>query len=235
MTAVEFTQMPNCNLAESIHNKWLQTFGNKGGNLYVATVDDYIRAVLQVVAYHQFLNGGVGGDGPSKDKLKLRCAQCRAQRTGDPATLQKVHSTLKASTNYVLVVPTSRVSRFLTRRNASLTPPLVLTMRSTDMTSVYLGVWNYYKFTAPKVEKFFFCPDDIERCVKGSRRKWVDKFSADQKRPPIPLVWPVKIGTNLMRPEIVKLKNAGFQPPQKERITPTRLFNTSAPPWTSPE
>jgi hypothetical protein len=35
----------------------------------------------------------------------------------------------------------------------------------------YLGVWNYYKFTAPKVEKFFFCPDDIERCVKGSRRK----------------------------------------------------------------
>ena len=81
----------------------------------------------------------------------------------------------------------------------------------------------------------FFCPDDIERCVKGSRRKWVDKFSADQERPPIPPVWPVKIGTNLTRPEIVKLKNAGFQLPQKERITPTRLFNTSAPPWTSPE
>jgi len=43
-----------------------------------------------------------------------------------------------------------------------------------------LGVWNYYKFTTPKVEKFFFCPDDIERCIKGSSRKWMDKFSADQ-------------------------------------------------------
>lgn len=94
----------------------------------------------------------------------------------------------------------------------------------------YLGVWNYYKFTKPKDEKFFFCPDDIERCVKGSRRKWVDKFSADQERPPIPPVWPVKIGTNLTRPEILKLENAGFQLPQKERIAPTRLFNSSAPP-----
>src|SRR5450631_3806638 len=86
MTAEEFAQMPNCNLAESIHNKWLQASGNKGGDLYVATMDDYIRAFLQVVAYHQFLKGGVGGDGPSKEKLKLRCAQ----RTGDPAVLQKV-------------------------------------------------------------------------------------------------------------------------------------------------
>jgi hypothetical protein len=90
MTAEEFAQMPNCNLAESIHNKWLQASGNKGGDLYVATVDDYIRAFLQVVAYHQFLKGGVGGDGPSKKELKLRCAQRRAQRTGDPAVLQKV-------------------------------------------------------------------------------------------------------------------------------------------------
>jgi hypothetical protein len=38
--------MPNCNLAESIHNKWLQASDNKGGDLYVATVDDYIRAFL---------------------------------------------------------------------------------------------------------------------------------------------------------------------------------------------
>jgi hypothetical protein len=66
MTAEEFAQMPNCNFAEFIHNKWLQAFGNKGGDLYVATVDDYIRAFLQVVVYHQFLKGGAGGDGPSK-------------------------------------------------------------------------------------------------------------------------------------------------------------------------
>jgi hypothetical protein len=39
MTAEEFAQMPNCSLAEFIHNKWLQASGNKGDDLYVATVD----------------------------------------------------------------------------------------------------------------------------------------------------------------------------------------------------
>ena len=42
------------------------------------------------MAYHQFLKGGVGGDGPSKDELKLRCAQRHAQGTSDPVVLQKV-------------------------------------------------------------------------------------------------------------------------------------------------
>jgi hypothetical protein len=74
MTAEEFAQMSNCNVAESIHNKWLQMSNNKGDNLYVATVDEYNRAFLQIVTYHQFLKGGVGGDDPSKEELKLRCA-----------------------------------------------------------------------------------------------------------------------------------------------------------------
>ena len=50
--------------------------GNKGGSLYVVVVDDYIRAFLQVVAHYQYLKGGVGGMGPSREELKLRCAQC---------------------------------------------------------------------------------------------------------------------------------------------------------------
>ena len=78
--------------------------------------------------------------------------------------------------------------------------------------------------------QFFFCTDDIERCVKGSRCKWVVPFSNNEDRPPIPLTWPVKVGTKLTRQEIDMLENAGFQLPQKERITPTHLFNTSAPP-----
>ena len=67
----------------------LINFGNKGGDLYVATVDDYIRAFLQVVAYYQFLKGGIGGDGPNKEELKFKGAQRRVQRTGDPTVLQK--------------------------------------------------------------------------------------------------------------------------------------------------
>ena len=38
--------------------------------------------------YYQNLKDGVGEVGPSKEKLKLRCAQCRAQRTSDPSVLQ---------------------------------------------------------------------------------------------------------------------------------------------------
>ena len=73
--------MQSCNLAETVHNKWLQASGNNGFDLYVATVDDYIRAFLQVVNYYQYLKGDVGGIGPSKKELKPRMAECRAQKT----------------------------------------------------------------------------------------------------------------------------------------------------------
>ena len=79
--------MPSCNLAETVHNKWLQASGNKRGDLYVAAVDDYIRAFLQVVVYYQYLKGGVGGMGPSRKELKLRSAQRRVQRTSDPRVI----------------------------------------------------------------------------------------------------------------------------------------------------
>jgi hypothetical protein len=57
----------------------------------------------------------------------------------------------------------------------------IITDGKNTMAPAYLRVWNYYKFTTPKVEKFFFCPNDIECSVKGSQRKWVDKFSHDKK------------------------------------------------------
>ena len=82
--------MPSCNLAKTVHNKWLQASANKGNDLYMVAVDDYIRAFLEVVAYYQYLKGGVGGVGPSKEELKLRCAQHRAQRTNDPSILQSI-------------------------------------------------------------------------------------------------------------------------------------------------
>ena len=73
-------------------------------------------------------------------------------------------------------------------------------------------------------------PDDIECYVKGPRLKWVMLFGDGQQKPPIPPIWPVKLGTNLTRPEIYMLENVGFQLPSKERITPTHLFTNSAPP-----
>ena len=85
----ELVEMPSSNLAETIHNKWLQASSNKGGNLYIVAVDDYIRAFLQVVAYYQYLKRGVGRLGPNKKELRLNCAQCRAEPIGNPGVLQK--------------------------------------------------------------------------------------------------------------------------------------------------
>jgi hypothetical protein len=47
--------MPSCNLAESMHHKWNQKSGNRGSDLYITTVDDFIRALMQVVRYYQYL------------------------------------------------------------------------------------------------------------------------------------------------------------------------------------
>jgi hypothetical protein len=45
--------------------------------------------------------------------------------------------------------------------------------------STYIGMWHHYKLQSMKRTDFVFCPDDIERCVKGPRRKWVMSFFAD--------------------------------------------------------
>jgi hypothetical protein len=55
--------------------------------------------------------------------------------------------------------------------------------------------------------QFFFCNNDIERCMKGLRRRWV------KSKPAMPDIWPVKFGTNLTKKEILALKNASFHLP----------------------
>jgi hypothetical protein len=75
--------MPSYNLAESMHHKWNQQFGNRGSDLYIAIFDDFIRALMQVVRYYQYLKGDRAGTGPGKEELQLRTAQCIAERTGD--------------------------------------------------------------------------------------------------------------------------------------------------------
>ena len=89
------------------------------------------------------------------------------------------------------------------------TAQIVLHGKSTPVPT-YSGLWRNVKFNREKHMQFFFCSDDIERCVKGSRRKWVIPYSDTLERPPIPTIWPVKIGTNLTHSEIVALENAGF-------------------------
>ena len=109
------------------------------------------------------------------------------------------------------------------------TARIVLHGKSTPA-STYSGAWRNVRLNREEQMQFFFCSDDIERCVKGSRRKWNIPYSDTQERPPVPTVWPVKIGTNLTHSEIVALENAGFQLPQRERVPLNRSFNNFALP-----
>ena len=104
------------------------------------------------------------------------------------------------------------------------TARIVLYGKSTSAPT-YSGVWRNVRLNCEEQMQFFFCSDDNERCVKGSRRKWIIPYSDTQERPPVPTVWPVKIGTNLTRSEIVALENVGFQLPQRERVPLNRSFN----------
>jgi hypothetical protein len=104
-TVEELAEMPSCNLAESIHNKWLQSSGNSGGDLYVATVDDFVRGFLQVVNYYQFLKGDVGGTGPTKKELKLRLAERRAKQTGNPLVLEDPMMDMPGAEGFCTRVP----------------------------------------------------------------------------------------------------------------------------------
>jgi hypothetical protein len=79
--------MPSCNLAETVHNTWHQQSGSRRNDLYVATVDDFIRALMQVSRYYQFLKDDLVGTGPGKEELILCVTQRSAQRFGNPKVL----------------------------------------------------------------------------------------------------------------------------------------------------
>lgn len=332
--------MPSCNLAETVHNKWLQASGNNGSDLYVATVDDFIRAFLQVVNYYQYLKGDVGGTGPSKKELRLRSAERRAKKTGDPKVLEDPMLDMPGADEFCTRVPhlpgeevfgsrkrkpdlplgaeeeshrPDKVNfshpRVSTRPVRACVAPMPVIVEEGDreveaahhpspqMDSViaspfseggvrhvsaveetrvnvkqwhiarlpktsakccwaqravtnkkcterivrgakptpaptYSGVWHSRRRNLDITEDFFFCPDDIERCVKGTRRKWVNWYDLSRKEgfPPIPTVWPVKLGTNLKDCEILALEEAGFQLPQKKPVSPRRLFTSDPPP-----
>ena len=85
-------------------------------------------------------------------------------------------------------------------------------------TPTYTDLMDNYKKNREESMQLFLCNDDIERCVKGTKRKWV------VSRPAVPEVWPVKLGTNLSCKEIMSLENAGFRLPQRKELSPTRLF-----------
>ena len=105
LSEADLAEMPSCNLAESVHNKWLQQSGNRGNDLYVATVDDLVRAFMQMVRYYQFLKGDHARTRPGKDELLLRVAQRCAHRTGNPKALADAISNIRGVQDFVTREP----------------------------------------------------------------------------------------------------------------------------------
>ncbi|MGH2414804.1 MAG: hypothetical protein ACRDEA_14165, partial [Microcystaceae cyanobacterium] len=294
--------------------------------MYVATIDDYVRAFMQVVAYYQYLNGDKAGTGPGKEELLLpvaqRTAQRTAQRSGNPKSLHQAlanmpgaqgfctrephlqgeevflslkrkpdlppgsefdsHRPDKISISRPRVMPRLGGARFhdLTSEgdaqqeatedlhDISFQPEITTTLPPVEHVKAvqetacnectwhiarlpktsakacfaqeaitkkkcvarivhdgkstaaptYTGMMINYKKNKQEQMQFFFCNDDIERCVKGTRRKWV------VSKPAIPEVWPVKIGTNLIEKEILDLENAGFRLAPRLELSPRKLF-----------
>jgi hypothetical protein len=86
----EMTDMPSYNLSETTHNKWLQQSSNRDNDLFAATYDDKIRAVMQMTNYRAYLKGKASGTSASKQELKLRAAR----RNGDPKKIEEALSQL---------------------------------------------------------------------------------------------------------------------------------------------
>ena len=92
-------------------------------------------------------------------------------------------------------------------------------------TPTYIRMIVHYKKEKEERMQFFFCSDDMEWCIKGTRWRWV------QFRPNALSIWPMKIGTNFSRKEILDLENAGFQLPQHAIIFSWRLFGMEELPF----
>jgi hypothetical protein len=295
--------MPSCNLSETAHNKWLQQSGNRGNDLFVATCNDKIGAVMQMTNYRAYLKGKASGTGPSKQELKLRAAR----RSGDPKKIEEALSKLPGVEVATTQIPHLEGEEIFgnTKRKLDLPPgddgdshrpdkvnfsqPRVQTRSRTAHREVagasvagadkdellhvtttlesdcnmsqwhiarishrssckchvqqaatnfkctariakgskgtaaptYRGRNTQYGGTKVIVSDFWFCPDDIEHYVKGSKRSWVLDW------PQVPDIWPVLSGTNLTHEETLLLQDAGFKLQERPSMSPWRMFALS--------
>jgi hypothetical protein len=85
----------------------------------------------------------------------------------------------------------------------------------------YRGRKTQYGGTKVIVTDFWFYPDDIKRCVKGTKCSWVLDW------PQVPNVWPILSGTNLTREETLLLQDAGFKLQERPSMSPRRIFTLS--------
>ena len=50
----ETAEMPSYDLPDTVYEKWMQMSGRRGTCLYVATIDNIMRAIMQSIDYEAF-------------------------------------------------------------------------------------------------------------------------------------------------------------------------------------
>jgi hypothetical protein len=74
----------------------------------------------------------------------------------------------------------------------------------------FTRIQKMFKCKGTEEKQFWFCPNDVNGCV-STRSRWILHY------PPIPDIWPVKVGTNLSQVEVEGLEAAGFKFDYRER------------------
>ena len=82
----------------------------------------------------------------------------------------------------------------------------------------YVGLKKKFRTVCRISTNFWFCADDINRCVKGTKKSFVIDW------PSIPQTWPMKRSTNLSMEAILALEKARFQLQQRGALSPCRQF-----------
>ncbi len=82
----------------------------------------------------------------------------------------------------------------------------------------YDGLWSDLKGFALIRHKFWFCVNNLTRCVGGTRRKYC------VNRPLVPSMWPVQVGTNLTQFEVITLEEAKKNLFEARKCVPQTLF-----------
>jgi hypothetical protein len=82
----------------------------------------------------------------------------------------------------------------------------------------YDGLWFDLKGSAPICHKFWFCANDLTRCVGGIGRKYcID-------RPLVPSMWLVQIRIDLIQFEVTTLEEAWFVLCETRKCAPRTFF-----------
>ena len=89
------------------------------------------------------------------------------------------------------------------------------------LTPTYQDRKTQYGSNKESVTNFWFCSNDIERYVKGTKHSWVLDW------PQVLDVWLVLSGTNLTRHETLLLQDARFKLQKHLSMSPRHVFTLS--------